>query len=254
MVLLSVNNLDGQREASKKWFPLMLYKKAHEVSGELLVECFVSAYRPCQAISKSERSSPMHSRSGSQEDFFNTPKKLRFSFNRRTPSLSQIHSSSSAARASDRSGVTSMSSAIAVPMSPGGSRQTEPEVELVKSVRNRSTTDGIATSSSMSFQSHGIASPNNSLLMSSSGRSSPSGETSLRPQVTGVSPREGPVEGGQRVVLRGSNLGESKEDVVKVLIADVDCTSSLEFASPCMLPPSFQLFKFNRHLNFKFKF
>ena len=58
------------------------------------------------------------------------------------------------------------------------------------------------------------------------------------PEVTGISPREGAVEGNQRVVLRGSNLGESKNDVIKVLIAGVDCTSTLEYYSPgenCMV-------------------
>ena len=57
-------------------------------------------------------------------------------------------------------------------------------------------------------------------------------EIALVPEVTGVSPREGPVEGGQRVILRGSNLGECKEDVVRVVIADVDCTETLEYFSP----------------------
>ena len=52
------------------------------------------------------------------------------------------------------------------------------------------------------------------------------------PEVTGISPREGPVEGNQRVVLRGSNLGESRSDVIKVVIAGVDCTSTLEYYSP----------------------
>ena len=52
------------------------------------------------------------------------------------------------------------------------------------------------------------------------------------PEVTGISPREGSVDGNQRVVLRGSNLGESKSDVVKVMIAGVDCTSTLEYFSP----------------------
>ena len=53
------------------------------------------------------------------------------------------------------------------------------------------------------------------------------------PEVTGVSPNEGPVEGGQRVVLRGSYLGESRADVMQVLVAGVDCSSSLEYFSPC---------------------
>ena len=53
------------------------------------------------------------------------------------------------------------------------------------------------------------------------------------PEVTGVSPNEGPVAGGQRVVLRGSHLGESREDIVQVLVAGVDCTDSVEYFSPC---------------------
>ena len=53
------------------------------------------------------------------------------------------------------------------------------------------------------------------------------------PEVTGVSPNEGPVQGGQRVVLRGSYLGECREDIVQVSVAGVDCTSSLEYFSPC---------------------
>ena len=55
------------------------------------------------------------------------------------------------------------------------------------------------------------------------------------PEVTGVSPNEGPVGGGQRVVLRGSCLGHSRADVVQVLVAGVDCSSSLEYFSPCQL-------------------
>ena len=58
-------------------------------------------------------------------------------------------------------------------------------------------------------------------------------DVSPKPQVTGISPHEGPVQGGQRVVLRGSNLGDCKESVLKVLLADVDCTSSLEYFSSC---------------------
>ena len=57
-------------------------------------------------------------------------------------------------------------------------------------------------------------------------------EVATPPEVSGVSPREGPVGGGQRVILRGSNLGECKEGVVRVVIADVDCTESLEYFSP----------------------
>lgn len=57
-------------------------------------------------------------------------------------------------------------------------------------------------------------------------------EVAAPPEVSGVSPREGPVGGGQKVVLRGNNLGECKEDVIRVVIAEVDCTESLEYFSP----------------------
>ena len=57
-------------------------------------------------------------------------------------------------------------------------------------------------------------------------------EIATPPDVSGISPREGLVGGGQRVVLRGSNLGECKEGVVRVVIADVDCTETLEYFSP----------------------
>lgn len=238
MVLLSVNNLDGNREASKRWLPLVPYKKAHEVSGELLVECFVSRYKPGHVVSNSEKSSPMQSRYGSQEDILDPSSKGRFNFHRRTPSWSRTHSNLSVAGASslgevDR--VTLISSAV--PADPSIRWQTEPDAEKVKSVKRMS--DGITLSSSTSFHSQSFVPSNESPLITSS----PFGELSLRPQVTGVSPREGPVEGGQRVVLRGSNLGESKEDVVKVAIADVDCTSSLEFVSHSKLlsPPPYML-------------
>ena len=59
------------------------------------------------------------------------------------------------------------------------------------------------------------------------------GEKSFEPpEVTGISPREGSIEGGQRVILRGNYLGECKGDVMKVVIAGVDCTETLEYISP----------------------
>ncbi|KAL5482244.1 hypothetical protein EMCRGX_G022545 [Ephydatia muelleri] len=57
------------------------------------------------------------------------------------------------------------------------------------------------------------------------------GECLSKPEVSGVSPSECTLDGGQRVVMRGSNLGDSKGDIVRVLVADVDCTSSLEYFS-----------------------
>ncbi len=58
-------------------------------------------------------------------------------------------------------------------------------------------------------------------------------ESPLIPEVSGISPREGPVGGGQRVVLRGTCLGECRSDVLRVVIADVDCSDTIEYHSQC---------------------
>ncbi len=56
-------------------------------------------------------------------------------------------------------------------------------------------------------------------------------DNSLVPEVTGISPNEGSIEGNERVVLRGTNLGENRDDIVKVTIVNIDCTSTLEYYS-----------------------
>lgn len=207
---LCLNNLGNRREFSKRWLTLEPHKKGHEVFGELLVECFVSEYRPGQVVSLSEKSSPL---SGSQEDILNPKKGTRFSFHCRTPSWSKSGSSiiSSSGGGSGSDGMASFR------------RQTEPESEMV-SVRKRGNNE-MARGGSSSF--HGGAPPPNV-------KSQVETAVSLQPRVTGISPHEGPVWGGQRVILRGSNLGESRENIVKVTIADVDCTPSLEYISPSM--------------------
>ena len=56
-------------------------------------------------------------------------------------------------------------------------------------------------------------------------------ENPLMPEVTGISPSEGSLEGGERVTLRGSNLGNSRLDVVRVILAGVDSTHTMEYFS-----------------------
>lgn len=56
-------------------------------------------------------------------------------------------------------------------------------------------------------------------------------DTSQLPDVSGISPSEGSTEGNERIILRGTNLGESKDDIVKVLLVDIDCTKTLEYYS-----------------------
>ena len=140
--------------------------------------------------------------------------KDRFSFHRRNPSWTKVRTSSS-------------------PSSPSvqDKRLSGSDVEL--HVRQSKigaflSDSNIRTPSSPEHRGHGSEYSGDS--MRSSGVENP-----LTPEVTGISPREGPVEGGQRVVLRGSCLGECKSDVVRVVIADVDCTETLEYHSQCEL-------------------
>lgn len=60
-------------------------------------------------------------------------------------------------------------------------------------------------------------------------------ENVLVPEVTGISPSEGSIKGNERVILRGSNLGQTKEDILRVTIANVECLETLEYFSSGVL-------------------
>lgn len=64
------------------------------------------------------------------------------------------------------------------------------------------------------------------------------------PEVSGVSPSSGSVGGGQKVVLRGNSLGECKEDVIRVVLAGIECTDTLEYFSPGRYDTTCQRFLF----------
>ena len=51
------------------------------------------------------------------------------------------------------------------------------------------------------------------------------------PEVTGISPSEGSLNGNERIILRGNNLGESRSDIVRIELVGVDCTGSMEYFS-----------------------
>ncbi|XP_077989319.1 uncharacterized protein LOC144443651 [Glandiceps talaboti] len=52
-----------------------------------------------------------------------------------------------------------------------------------------------------------------------------------RPEISGLSPREGSVGGGTCITIRGTNLGEHKNDIVRLLICGSNCLSSLKYES-----------------------
>ena len=64
---------------------------------------------------------------------------------------------------------------------------------------------------------------------------SASSASGFQPEVTGIAPRSGPLRGGTRLVLRGSNLGQCADDVCGLIVCGVDCLSTLEYSSPAKL-------------------
>ncbi len=239
-----MNNLRGEKDSRPRWEPLVPYKKAGEVFGELQIECFVSAYRPGQVVSNSEKSSPLQSRFGSQEDILEAPKKGRFSFHRRTHSGSKPQALTGSAGDGLNEGGESGSAPVrtsSMVHSSAGLSDPAKESDLLEN-RVRSVRRAPLSHPSTPLVSHTLTSPVSEAPIASTSRGvSPTPTTSEMltcPQVTGISPKEGPLKGGQKVVLRGINLGENRHDIVKVIVADVDCTSSLEYSSPCELPNS----------------
>ena len=230
VVRVSVNNVKGERESRPRWEPLTPHKRAGDVSGELQLECFVSAYRPGQIVSNSEKSSPLQSRFGSQEDILDPPKKGRFSFrHQQTPSGSRPHSlveSSTGTSDKESGNADFLVRASKIGDGPGVSSEVkDSDHGLAKVMRNNPQ---MPSTSSLSFTESPVVGVSREISPSTT-----TSEVLTCPRVTGISPKEGPLQGGQRVVLRGSNLGENREDILKVVVADVDCTSSLEYTSNC---------------------
>ena len=58
---------------------------------------------------------------------------------------------------------------------------------------------------------------------------------SSRPEVTGVSPREGSANSETKLVIRGSKLGQSASDIISLTVAGLDCLASLDYESSSRL-------------------
>lgn len=201
---------------SKKWHPLQPHRKSHETHGELQVGCLISEYK----VVSPEKVSPSTSRTSSTEDLRQGKThrvKERFSFHRRTPSWGK-----------NRPSVHEFS-----PMS-SENPLTSSDYEIhSKRVLPTFQSDTNLRSSSFVRDDHFDVkklAQKQSPMDDVSSLGEP--ENPLMPEVTGISPNEGPLEGNQRVILRGSNLGESRSDIVRVAVGDVDCTASLEYFSP----------------------
>lgn len=165
----------------------------------------MSETRP--AITRSENAS----RSNSQEDLPSLFKgggivrgvKDRFSYHRRNPSWTKT---------------------VSTPTSPSPKRLSGSDSDMKFGVGRSGLSDGSVRGASSPSEVSGDSSLRSSGI-----------ESSLIPEVSGISPREGPIKGGQRVILRGSCLGECRSDVLRVIIADVDCTDTVEYHSQCKI-------------------
>jgi len=56
-----------------------------------------------------------------------------------------------------------------------------------------------------------------------------------KPEVTGISPKEGLCDISTRLTIRGLNLGQSAADIIRLIVCGTDCVNTLEYESPSKL-------------------
>jgi len=238
------------------WYPLEPYKKITVVQGELCVECWVSK---TQAPSGKGGSLPS-SRDTSVEDFqsfvtsqvshvtsqvTHLPGKVMdyLHLNKRSPSLSKSHHAS---KGSD--------SQTSTPYSSNQSLRQSAEEEEITSSRGSGGSNlkqQMSDSNLVVGQKTGSSTPPLVTPAPPSEEPPQSDDTTFAkiplkevkleldkeiqdeelPEVNGVSPNEGSIDGGTKVTLRGSHLGTGPEDIIQVLLAGVDCTENVEYLS-----------------------
>ena len=174
------------RRRNEQWWSLQPYKREKEAHGELLLQCWVSEWRPLPTPAGAwADNSPASSCGGSQEDL-----------NHSNGSLKEKARGNHPLPSSGRPSPTISDSDVHIGLSGNllsDHRQTDPD--------------------------------------SSSQVSSQEEINQLLPEVSGISPSEGSVRGNEKVILRGTNLGESLNDILRVVVAGVDCTDTLEYFS-----------------------
>ncbi len=241
--MVTINLSDLSNHKNERWLPLQPHKKSHEAHGDLLLDCWVSEYRAQPekvSPATSQKVSPSTSQTSSMEDLQTVGSRgfKKFSFHRRTPSWSK----SKPEKQSSSSGLvtTAHMTSPTLDGTPGTPqsqrlRTTGSDYEIHSQTILRTYQSDTNLRLALPPNSHGDSKHQSVGHSNMDDSVSPLDVlgSSLLPDVTGVSPNEGSVKGGQRVILRGSNLGESKEDVVKVVLASVDCTETVEYYSTC---------------------
>lgn len=212
MVTVPLADLTAQK--NKRWMPLQPHKKSHEVHGELHIDCYISEFK---AVAPEK--SPSTSQHGSIEELHGKPHK-KFSFHRRTPSWGLLRPEKPESSPVPEKRVLQASGS-------------DYELHARRSLRAYQSDNSLMGGPSSRDEAREVRKLSLEQSPGDDGSSVGDPENPLAPEVSGISPNEGPVLGNQRVILRGSNLGESRNDVVRVEIAGVDCTTSLEYFSPC---------------------
>ena len=216
-----------------QWFELQPHKKGSEVYGEILIElsCNVSLADVHNEDKEVTIQSATTSTSSADEgpsvmsnlkDYFKRPTQTT---GRRTSRDENLHQHGMNHYSSD-----SQLHQSAVPSSSDVSKTYTPNLTKRSFSPDRHS---VRTHSSWSWR------PRSPLTGSAAGEdmsnvSPPKGESNLVsriPEVTGISPKQASIEGGQKVILRGSNLGLSLEDVVKVVLVNIDCSENVEYVS-----------------------
>ena len=248
---ISVDSLPTVRPGYS-WYPLEPYKKVTTVHGELCLECWISKTQP-----PAMKGSMPNSRETSIEDFQNffttqvshvthLPGKVMDYLHKRSPNLARTHH-----------GNKGPDSQTSTPYSSNQSlRHSAEEDEMVNS---RGSTSGLKQHASDSNIVVGqkrdsstpplvtTAPPTTEVTKPPQDDDPSFAKIPLReciekldeelddqqvPEVSGVSPNEGRIDGGIKVTLRGTNLGTGPDDIKQVLLAGINCTETVEYISP----------------------
>lgn len=216
------------------WFPLEPHKRSSEAHGELLVEYWLSAPFRTEEEPAEERpnGAPI------VEDIMEGAQLgsgLKDYFKRSMPGPQQQKKAKdddllhTLRKTTQHSSDSELHMSHSVPYLPKGSITPDLCGSRSKEYRRVPFTP---QDSSLRFSWRSQSPPSGSLPGSQANLPEEGDRTeSNTPEVTGISPREGSLEGGQRITLRGSNLGISREDVVKVTVVDMDCSDSVEYVS-----------------------
>lgn len=214
------------------WLPLEPHKKSSEAHGDLQVEYWLSTPFSAEVNERSNSVSVM-------EDFaergsVGTGLKEYFKRSMPNPHQQKRAKEEDPVHILKRTAQHSSDSELHVPPRqpnlPKGSAT--PDLRF-SSYREHHSASYNPQGSFFRFSWRSQSPPSGSLVESQSNLPEDGGGTENNvPEVTGISPREASLEGGQRITLRGSNLGLSLEDVVMVTVVDMDCTESVEYVSP----------------------